>query len=450
MTLILLARLAVLEADRSFARRATALTATAPLFAVLAAYVIFDMWLALCVTIVWTALAREVVHGPDHGRRAAMFTAVALGLLVKGPVMLAWAIGGSLGAALLLRGRGPLRWLGWWPGWVIVLTFAGGWFALASSRYPEFPRYVFLEETFERLTTGSFRREQPWWFVPVVLAAGTLPWSLATPWRWPRTVAPAPGPGGPLPPRSGIVARVALGFVLFAAIFFTFSHSKLVTYLLPAIPALGWLAAAAWSESVPRRRPGWILFLLYGLLAAGFEARRWATPAAGSTAEVLAGWHLTAAVFACAAALALIAALQRRPELAFVAALLFTPIVLGADLPELRQRARAESGAPLAEAIEAAGGGGPVQYHACYSPGTDFLLKGDAMIVRRDGLAGTTSNYQERYRDTLMARGQWTPLAEAPHGDAATVLVFPAKDGTRVDPGWRMIFRDRRFVAYRR
>ena len=32
-----------------------------------------------------------------------MFAAVAAGVLLKGPVMLAWALGGSLGAALLFR-----------------------------------------------------------------------------------------------------------------------------------------------------------------------------------------------------------------------------------------------------------------------------------------------------------------------------------------------------------
>ena len=46
-------------------------------------------------------------------------------------------------------------------------------------------------------------------------------------------------------------SRIALAFVLFAALFFTLSHSKLVTYLLPAFPALAWWAAECWG----RRRP---------------------------------------------------------------------------------------------------------------------------------------------------------------------------------------------------
>src|SRR5262245_35958943 len=345
LTLVMLMRLALRERGTAFAVRAGALTASAPLFAVLSAYVIFDMPLTLCVTVVWTALARELADGPAPGRRAAMYLAVAVGLLVKGPVMLAWAIGGSIGAAMVLRRADPLRWLGWWPGWLSVVMIAGSWFAAAAARHPEYPRYAFLEESWERLTTGSFRREQPWWFVPAVLVGGSLPWSLATPWlalgrRHART------PGGT------IAARVALGFLLFAAVFFTLSRSKLVTYLLPAFPPLAWLSAEAWT----RTPAGWT---------------RWA----------------------------------------FAAQILVTPMALLLGRPALMDYARSQSGEPLALAI-ASVGDGPVCYEACYSPGSDYLLGRRSTLVSADGRE-TTSNYQLRYRRSLIARGLWTPIASA-------------------------------------
>ena len=389
LTLFVLGRLALREAAPYFAVRAVALTAASPLFAVISAYVIFDMPLTLCVTVVWTGLARELSRGASGRRRAAMFLALALGVLIKGPVMLAWAVGGSLAAALLLRRADALRWLAWWPGWLAFLALAGGWFALATVRHPEYPRYAFLEESLERLTSGSFRREQPWWFVPAVLAGGALPWSLATPWvalwRRGRDTDPGAMPGG------AIAARVALGFVLFAAIFFTTSRSKLVTYLVPALPALAWLAAAAWTRY---RGP----------------ARRWA----------------------------------------FVAMLVFTPLVLVVGRPALLDYARSQSGAGLAEAVVAAGGG-PVRFEACYSPGTDYLLGRRGALVDVSG-AETTSNYQLRYRDALIARGLWIPIAAADIAavDTATVVVRSAKLDDPVPDGWREIHRDIRFVAYRR
>ena len=250
LTLALLARAAQRRYGRPFALKAAALLFFAPLFTVLSAYVIFDMPLALCVTAVWLGLAAELDRGPERVAPAGDVRGRGRGRAGQGPGHAGLGAGRQPRRGAALPRAKPLRWLGWWPGWLVVLGLAGGWFALASARFPEYPRYAFLEETFERVTTGSFEREQPWWFVPVVLAAGTLPWSLATPWWRRRT----PGEESTL----SVESRAGLGFVLFAAVFFTFSHSKLVTYLLPALPMLAWTAAEALvrRRARPPRRPG--------------------------------------------------------------------------------------------------------------------------------------------------------------------------------------------------
>jgi hypothetical protein len=184
---------------------------------------------------------------------------------------------------------------------------------------------------------------------------------------------------------------VALGFVLFAAVFFTLSRSKLVTYLLPALPPLAWLAAAAWGR---------------------------VSPAA------------------------------RRPALGLV--LLVTPLILIAGRPWLLAYARTQSGEGLAAAIRVAGGG-PVHYQACYSPGTDYRLGRNGVLLDADG-ENTTSNYQLRYRDTLIARGQWTPRESGSALADAGVRIL-VRDARRVEAppeGWAEFHRDRRFVAWRR
>lgn len=375
------ASLVVLALLRWLARRrgdpddgawAMALTASAPLFAVIAAYVIFDMPLAAAITAVWVLVADEVERGPDPWRRTLAQLAVALGILTKGPVMLAWALGGSLAAAALMRSRAPLRWLGWAPGWVVTLALAGGWFAAALERHPEYLRYAFLEESLERMTSGSFAREQPWWFVPAVLAGGALPWSLATPWRRPERDA----------------TRVALGFVLFAAVFFTLSRSKLVTYLVPAMPALAWWAAECWRGGAASRRP----------LA------------------------LRLAVFA------------------------FTPLLVLGGSPWLVAAARRTSGAPLAEALARAGARSVV-HEDCYSPGSDFLGDRRSVVVSALGHP-ITSNYILRYRDRLRSRGQWT-LADSVPEIAPDAWVRERRDRRPPPAGFEEFHRDERFVAYR-
>lgn len=371
VTLVLLMRAARRLDGEAFAWRVGALLAAAPLAAVIGAYVIFDMPLTACVTAVWTLLAIELEHGVSRGRRTAMFLAVGLGVLVKGPVMFAWALGGSLAAALLLRERAPLRWLGWAPGWAIALALPGAWFAAALQRHPEYLRYAFLEESLERMTTRSFDRDQPWWFVPAVFAGGALPWSLVTPWR-------APGS------RS---ERLAAGFVLFAAVFFSLSRSKLVTYLLPAIPALAWWAAACWRRS---RRPAWAL----------------------------------------------------------AATLAFTPLLLIAAQGPLRTHADRDSGERLARAITASGAR-TLRYEDCYSPGTDFRLGRRATVVSASGHP-LTSNYAVRYRDSLRARGLWTLLDSAAVAPPADVIVRETRRAGSPPPGHHEILRDSRFTAWRR
>jgi 4-amino-4-deoxy-L-arabinose transferase-like glycosyltransferase len=485
LTLALVTRFAQRRAGRAFAMRAAALLYTAPLFAVLSAYVIFDMPLALCVTAVWLGLAAELAEGAGGRRRLWMFAAVTAGVLLKGPVMLAWAAGGSLGGALLFRSRAPLRWLAWWPGWLLVLGVAGGWFALASARYPEYPRYAFLEETFERLASGSFRREQPWWFVPAVLAGGALPWSLATPWwHWRRRSTEAfteaesgslPAPGD-APPGSGAgdasasgqesllstESRLGLGFVLFAVVFFTLSHSKLVTYLLPALPMLAWTAAEAWSDAERVHSCAWGLAVVYALLAAGLAVAGfgpWLASApppfdsAAFPAKLLAGCFAYVVLRSVASALG-------RPERAFVGVLLFTPVVLLAAGPPLLRYAASQSGEPLARSVAATTPGGRVRFEACYSPGTDFVLGRRSALVSALGRE-TTSNYQLRYRGTLVARGQWTPLAAPgyppgyPRGARVArvatrvdVVVRPVRQVAEPPAGYMPFFRDERFVAY--
>jgi 4-amino-4-deoxy-L-arabinose transferase-like glycosyltransferase len=449
LTLALLTHFAQRRGDRAFALRAAALLFTAPLFAVLSAYVIFDMPLALCVTAVWLGLTAELGEGARATRRLWMFAAVAGGVLLKGPVMLAWAVGGSLGAALLARSRSPLRWLGWWPGWLVVLGVAGGWFALASLRFPEYPRYAFLEESFERLTTGTFRREQPWWFVPATLVVGTLPWSLATPWwRWHRAPRAGVDAGRPLTTES----RVGLGFVLFAVVFFSLSRSKLATYLLPALPMLAWLAAERWSDAARVRSCAWGLAIVSALFALGLALAGFG-PFLTTAPPPFDGFAFAAKlVAACLAYVAIRSATAAlsRPERALVGALLVTPLLLVAGGPGLLRYAATQSGEPLARSIADTAPSGRVRYESCYSPGTDYLLGRRSALVSPLGRE-TTSNYQARYREALQRRGQWTPLAAPPDSADADIVVRPARGAAAEPPaGYMPFFHDGRFVAYLR
>mgnify|MGYP001069863257 FL=1 len=158
------------------------------------------------------------------------------------------------------------------------------------------------------------------------------------------------------------------------------------------------------------------------------------------------GAKVIAACFAYVALRSAAAALGR-PQRAFVGILLFTPLLLLAAGGPLRGYAASQSGEPLARSIADMAPGGRVRCVGCYSPGTDFLLGRRSELVSATGHE-TTSNYQVRYRETLRARGRWTPLAAGADTGRVEVVVLPAGAAAEGPPGYLPFFRDERFAAF--
>jgi 4-amino-4-deoxy-L-arabinose transferase-like glycosyltransferase len=198
-----------------------------------------------------------------------------------------------------------MRWL---PGLALFAAIAAPWFVLVSRANPEFARFFFIHEHFERFLTHEHRRVEPWWFfLPIVLAA-FLPWAFALPaavrhaWR-----SDAARDLQPL--------RLAIAWAAFIVLFFSASGSKLPAYVLPAIPLLA-LAVGRYLADAPVARlaayaafgvPVGIALLAAAYLAPGNAREPWvrelnlqAQPfgyaaAAAFTAGALAGaWLLRA------------------------------------------------------------------------------------------------------------------------------------------------------------
>jgi 4-amino-4-deoxy-L-arabinose transferase-like glycosyltransferase len=124
-----------------------------------------------------------------------------------------------------------LRRLHWMPGLALFAAIAVPWFVLVQQRNPEFLRFFFIYEHFERYLLPDHHRPGPWWyFVPVALV-GLWPWTPALPAAIARAWK-APAVAGFKPDRFlAIWAAVVI-------VFFSASHSKLPGYILPAVPAI--------------------------------------------------------------------------------------------------------------------------------------------------------------------------------------------------------------------
>jgi len=233
----------------------------------------FFLTLALCAVL----LAEGNPEASAATRRRWIWlawAAMAGAVLSKGLIGVAIP-GGVLFLACLWR-RDFRLWRGmhWFSGLLIFFALTAPWFVLVSLRNPGFAEFFFIHEHFARYLSTTHRREGEWWYYLPWLLAGMLPWTLALPWLF---RAPRAGEGE----RAIQVHRLLLVWSVFIFVFFSYSGSKLPSYILPIFPALALLAALRLREARPAAL-GWFLLapaLLWALaLAASTQVDRLAMP----------------------------------------------------------------------------------------------------------------------------------------------------------------------------
>jgi len=175
---------------------------------------------------------------------------LGLAVLAKGPAAIILTGGAIFFWALLTkRWRDAFRLLH--PAAIAAFCVTAlPWYILCARRNPDFFRVFIIEHNFQRYLTPEFQHLQPfWYYVPVILVA-FLPWTVfvagGAAWRAHQLVR-IRGLG----PITWLVVTMAA----FTVLFFTISKSKLPGYVLPAVPAIGFLFARLFSDSrlLPRR-----------------------------------------------------------------------------------------------------------------------------------------------------------------------------------------------------
>jgi 4-amino-4-deoxy-L-arabinose transferase-like glycosyltransferase len=271
-------------------------------------YLTLDMGLTFFLTCALAFLIEaQSAELPDRARTRWMLLvwgALACAVLSKGLVGIVLP-GLALGAYMALtRDLGLLRRLAIAPGIGVLLAVSAPWFLLVQDRNPEFFRFFFIYEHFERFALPGHHRPGPWWYFIPVLLAGTLPWTPLVA----RAIVQAVRERGSKD-RGNL--NIDLLLVVWAAtifLFFSLSSSKLPAYVLPALPPLVLLAArrigkidakgfvrdAAFSGALAAVAAGgaclllertdsfhllapaapWFLFALLALLAGGAGATR--------------------------------------------------------------------------------------------------------------------------------------------------------------------------------
>lgn len=231
--------------DEQAAKLALVALLAQPLFYLGGQFANLDMLVAGCVTVTIVLLAHAALSaeaGAEHHLALiSAYGAAAVGVLAKGligAVLPALVIGTWL--LMRWRWRTLFRLLSL-PGALLFLAVAAPWFIAMQLRFAGFLDYFFIEQHFRRFAAGGFNNVQPFGFFPAVLLVMTLPW---LPWlrrQFARRRFTAP-------PR-GDVRLLMLLWLAMIVLFFSLPKSKLVGYVLPAVPPLAVLLADGFEAS---------------------------------------------------------------------------------------------------------------------------------------------------------------------------------------------------------
>lgn len=237
--------LTYVTARKLFDRRTGLLSAlilgTSPLYFVMSHMVSLDLTVTFFITTSLYACLLALQQPMGLTRRCLFYTAAllaALAVLTKGLIGIVFPVV-IVGSSLIIMRE-------WWQlkkcyllgCFFIFLLVAAPWHILLTIHHPEFFHFYFIEQQFLRYTDPSIGHYQPNWFFIPCLILGFFPWSFFTPFIFKNI----------LKNRQQIFLIL---WTVFIFLFFSFSKSKLIPYILPIFPPLSILTARALVQLSP-------------------------------------------------------------------------------------------------------------------------------------------------------------------------------------------------------
>jgi 4-amino-4-deoxy-L-arabinose transferase-like glycosyltransferase len=273
------------------------------------------------------------------GRRSLQwlgYVALALGVLVKGPLALVLS---GLTLLLLVALSSDLRrrllGLRWAVGLLLIVALAAPWFVYMYVRFrQDFVNGYVLDENLRLFAASRFANQPDYRFYFQILAAGMLPWTALLVGRLVDDLRDALRGR-----RLDAIETMLWTWSAVIVFLFTLSTFKLDHYVFPAVPALCLLSARAWNDARPATGVGrhliGPLLIVAGTAIASLMLVRLALPWAAAVVPL--------ALIACGAALTMQisvrrAAPSRVPWLAIAPVLVTYAGVILYVLPALEER----------------------------------------------------------------------------------------------------------------
>ncbi len=263
------------------------LTASYLMVVVFSHYLTLDM--ALSAFMVMGIGSFVIAHAGQRGGRKNRnwmligWAALALATLTKGLVAVVLPAAAVLVYSIWQRDWSLWKNLHLFKGLLLYLLITAPWFIAVSIANPEFAKFFFIHEHFDRYTSEVHSREGPvYYFVPYLLL-GVFPWmitslkALISPgFRW---LPDRPGQFNP--------ERFMWTFVVVTFCFFSFGQSKLPGYILPILPIIAVLSGRQIALEGRFKVDRWVMlglgllylagvFFLEQLASDRYPAQQWA------------------------------------------------------------------------------------------------------------------------------------------------------------------------------
>ncbi|TLY47546.1 MAG: glycosyltransferase family 39 protein [Gammaproteobacteria bacterium] len=226
-----------------FERRAGLLSAiilaSSLLYFALARMVTLDMTLSICLSGSLLAFLVASNLSLSLGRRFLFYSAyifAGLAVLTKGLIGIIFPIM-IIGFWVLLSNKWRLLKECYLPsGIFLFLLIVLPWHILVQIKNPEFFQFYFIDQQFLRYSTLIAQRYQPDWFFIPIFIAGFLPWVCFFPQA---IVSHFPRNRQQFKEKNNYIFLLLWVGIIF--LFFSFSDSKLIPYILPIFPGLALL-----------------------------------------------------------------------------------------------------------------------------------------------------------------------------------------------------------------
>lgn len=228
---------------------AGAVTALSLLYFAIGTITLTDMPLSLFLTAALSAFYYGHIKN-DRRWFLAFYASVALGLLTKGLVAIVLPGGIIFWYIIFTKKWRLILDALYLPGIALFFVIAFPWFYMVSKENPDFLYFFFVREHFLRYATKIHSRYEPFWFFIPMIPVGLMPWtgfffSLFSKESVLRS---------PSDKQTKDANIYLLSWFIVIFVFFSFSSSKLIPYIVPCFPPLAILIAADIDRMIERRK----------------------------------------------------------------------------------------------------------------------------------------------------------------------------------------------------